>query len=61
MLLRSELVYGGRILKTGKTVTEYKVVPGCTIFVMAIKPKKRELAMLNLTRLAVCLHCNNRQ
>lgn len=38
--VNSELVYGGRILKTGKAVADYKVMAGCTIFAMAIKPKK---------------------
>ena len=38
-----ELVFGGRVLKVGKTVLEYKVISGCTIHVMAIKSKKREL------------------
>lgn len=37
-----ELVFGGRVLKVGKTVQEYKVVSGCTIHVMTIKSKKRE-------------------
>lgn len=43
----TELVYGGRILKAGKTAMDYKVVSGCTIYVMAVKPKKRELYWTN--------------
>ena len=38
-----ELVYDGRILKSGKQVVDYDVVAGCTIHVMLIKPKKSKL------------------
>ena len=35
------LVFGGRVLKPGKTAVEYKVVPGCTVHAMDVKPKKQ--------------------
>ena len=43
--LHTELVYSGRVMKTGRSVIDYKVVAGCTIHVMNIKPKKREKAI----------------
>ena len=33
-------MFGGRILKPGKTVEDYKIVSGCTIHAMDIKPRK---------------------
>lgn len=48
----TELVYGGRILKAGKTAMDYKVVSGCTIYVMAVKPKKRENEVVILDKSA---------
>ena len=31
-----ELVYGGRVLKKGRSVEDYKVVAGCTIYMIMV-------------------------
>ena len=36
------LVYAGRVLKTGKTTEHYKIVSGCTIYVLKIPPVKQK-------------------
>lgn len=55
-LFYSELVFGGRILKAGKTVIDYKVTAGCTIYVLVVKQKRCELSIMwrgHLARLTV--------
>ena len=42
MIYYTELVYGGRVLKVGKTLGEYRIVSGCTVFAMVTKTTKRE-------------------
>lgn len=42
------LVFSGRVLKAGKIVADYKVVPGCTIYAMDIKPRNRECSKISV-------------
>ena len=38
-------MYGGRVLKAGKTLGQYKIEEGMTIFYMIKKPSERECCM----------------
>ena len=39
-------MYGGRVLKAGKTLGQYKIEEGMTIFYMIKKPSEREYCVL---------------
>lgn len=47
-MLSSVLMYGGRVLKGGKTLGQYKIEEGMTIYYMIKKPSKKSVCALAL-------------